>query len=569
MPNLKFKQLLVLSNSARSANQFTFGPSLNLITANDNNVGKSTIVKLLFWTFGCEPFFDTNWTNTDSRTIVAFEIGTKSYEIYRYKSVIKLKEAGSDVIETYTEVTKEFSKRIAAMFSFHALLPTRKDKLVEPPPAFYFVPFYIDQKKSWAGAWEPFDKLGQFQEWKQTIIKYHVGLLTPRYFEIQREKFENKDLKKIAKAEIEKLDVALEVVQAYARPTDKQIALNNDTLEKMSDDIRKDLFELAKQQESLFENLSILKSDLAFFENQKQVALGIVQSLDKDYSFSVENLPPEGVECPLCGTFHENSVYNRTSILKDKMDAEDQLNEIVGSIDKTSRSLEKEETKLVKIRERIASIEAKYSTALGDDLQLDTIVESMASKSISAKVTERQKDVMVDEKRFAKAIRELNKEQKQLQTEYKEEEILTSFQRSFVQYAELVGATDINFALITSPLDYQKVSKEGGAAENTRAMLAYYTSVYNLIKNFGHENLAPFVVDTPNQHEQSKANYDKIIELLMTKVEDTQIILCAMTHVQLEPYRSVANVISVTAEKILLDSKYEEVSKIFQRFSKD
>lgn len=134
MPNLKFKQLLVLSSSARSANQFTFGPSLNLITANDNNVGKSTIVKLLFWTFGCEPFFDTNWTNTDSRTIVAFEIGTKSYEIYRYKSIIKLKEADSDVIETYTEVTKEFSKRIAAMFSFHALLPTRKDKLVEPPP---------------------------------------------------------------------------------------------------------------------------------------------------------------------------------------------------------------------------------------------------------------------------------------------------------------------------------------------------------------------------------------------------------------------------------------------------
>jgi len=243
------------------------------------------------------------------------------------------------------------------------------------------------------------------------------------------------------------------------------------------------------------------------------------------------------------------------------------LNDIVRSIDKSTKGVEKEEAQLTKVRERIASIESKYSSSFGESVKLETVVESIASTSISSKVVNRQKDVMVDEKRFGKAIRQLNKEQKELQGQYNEDEILSSFQRSFVQYSELVGATDINFAAIASPLDYQKVSKEGGAAENTRAMLAYYTTVYNLIKQYGNEVLAPFVVDTPNQHEQSKANYDKIIELLMGKVSDTQVILCAMTHAQLEPYGSVANVITVTSEKILLDSKFEEVSKLFQAYS--
>lgn len=567
MPSLRFKQLLVISNSEKSANRFTFGPNLNLITANDNNVGKSTIVKLLFWAFGCEPFFDTTWINTDSRVIVTFEVNSKAYEIYRYKSIIKLKEDDNDIIETYTEVTSEFSKRIASLFSFHALLPSRKDKLAVPPPAYYFVPFYIDQKKSWSTAWESFDKLGQFKDWKHTIIKYHVGLLTPRYFEIQREKFENKELKKIAKEEIGKLDVALEIVHTYAPPISQTTALNKASFEKMSDDIRKDLFDLTKQQEVVFENLSTLKSDLAFLENQRKVAISVVASLEKDYSFTVENLSSEGIECPLCGTVHENSIYNRASILKDKMDAEDQYNDIVRSIDKATKGIEREEIQLAKIRNQIDSIESKYSNSLGESLKLETIVESIASMSISSKVIERQKDVMADEKKISKTIRQLSKEQKQLQSDYQEDEILKSFQNSFLHYSELVGATDINFAAISSPLDYQKVSMEGGAAENTRAMLAYYASIYNLIKVFGNEFLAPFVVDTPNQHEQSKLNYDKIIELLMGRINDTQVILCAMSHGQLDPYRSVANVITVTSEKILLDSMFEEVAGFFRKYT--
>src|SRR5690606_30235116 len=102
MPNLKFRQLLIISNSAKSANQFQF-QRLNLIKANDNSVGKSTLAKLLFWGFGCEPDFDTTWNGFDCSTIIRFTIGDNEFEIKRYKNSIALKENG--IVTEYPKIT--------------------------------------------------------------------------------------------------------------------------------------------------------------------------------------------------------------------------------------------------------------------------------------------------------------------------------------------------------------------------------------------------------------------------------------------------------------------------------
>lgn len=159
MLNLKFKRLLILSNSIKSANQFEFSETLNLITAVDNSVGKSTLVKLLFWGVGCEPTLDTNWDTTDSKTIVEFNVDTNDYIVKRYKNQISLKINNEDFVD-YEKITGEYSQKVAEILEFKALLPNRSSGLMEtPPPAFYFLPFYIDQKRSWSKAWDNFEKL--------------------------------------------------------------------------------------------------------------------------------------------------------------------------------------------------------------------------------------------------------------------------------------------------------------------------------------------------------------------------------------------------------------------------
>src|SRR4051812_11314486 len=93
MRNLTFTSLAIASPSQRSANLFEFHPQFNLITGPDNSIGKSTLVKLLLWTFGCEPVLDSTWTSTESRCILEFTLDRKRYAVGRSGSTIVLREA--------------------------------------------------------------------------------------------------------------------------------------------------------------------------------------------------------------------------------------------------------------------------------------------------------------------------------------------------------------------------------------------------------------------------------------------------------------------------------------------
>ncbi|MBU2714423.1 hypothetical protein, partial [Zooshikella harenae] len=62
MKTLKFSRLVVISDTENSANQFMFQDHLNLIISKDKNtVGKSTLVKMILWTIGCDVEFADEW----------------------------------------------------------------------------------------------------------------------------------------------------------------------------------------------------------------------------------------------------------------------------------------------------------------------------------------------------------------------------------------------------------------------------------------------------------------------------------------------------------------------------
>ena len=114
------------------------------------------------------------------------------------------------------------------------------------------------------------------------------------------------------------------------------------------------------------------------------------------------------------------------------------------------------------------------------------------------------------------------------------------------------------------PLDYNKVIKEGGAAEGSRAILAYYLSVFTMVEKYGNEVKSALVIDTPNQQEQSDTNYEKIVNLLTNKTsKKTQVLLCAMENEHLEQFRKKAKIITLTKERLMLKSEYENVKKVF------
>lgn len=566
MSHLRFRQLLVMSNSAKSANQFQF-KRLNLITADDNSVGKSTLAKLLFWGLGCEPEFDTTWTTFDCSTITIFSIENREYEIKRYKNIISLKE--QNTITHFPKITGDFSIRLAEIVGFKALLPNQKTgELETPPPAYYFLPFYIDQKRSWSRAWDNFNNLGQYRSWKKTIIKYHVGLLTSDYFELEIEKAIKKNNKIILNSEVEKINSTLEIVEGYLPPATIATVIKND-FDNITIEIEKDLKELSTKQENVFDEYSTLQITKSHLEHQKLIAEKLVQELDKDYVFAVENILGADLKCPLCGTNYENSIENKTSILKDKSQAEDQLDNIILDLVITNRKLAKSSSDLNQIRDEIDNLSHKYLKTNTDEEQFtfSNLVESIGGQSIKKSVTEARDTKLGSIKDLDSDIRLATKSQKNLYQKDYIDDINGDFHSYLSSHIKSLDAQAVNLSQVTSPLSYSKIISEGGAAENSRAILAYYISIFSLVEKYKNEVVSPLVIDTPNQQEQSEDNYSNIVNLILNKIsKNNQVIICAMTNPQLAPLAIKAHIIKLDNSKLLDPKQYLDIKKIFDNW---
>lgn len=82
MREFKLSKIWILSDLEKTANVFTFGPRMNLITSQKNSVGKSSLVKSILWTFGCEPYFDKLWKDQDISCRVEFTINSDIYILF-------------------------------------------------------------------------------------------------------------------------------------------------------------------------------------------------------------------------------------------------------------------------------------------------------------------------------------------------------------------------------------------------------------------------------------------------------------------------------------------------------
>lgn len=563
MKNLYFKQLLVLSNTQKSGNQFRFSKRYNLVIADDNSVGKSTLAKLLFWTFGAEPELAKSWKDTDSKALVVFEIDGQEYTIIRDKSIYYLKENNN--IKKYTKVSGEFSEKIADIVDFKVLLTgkSEEEKPVVPPPAYYFLPYYIDQIKGWSKAWNGFNKLGQFDEKQiKNVIKYHIGLLIPMYFELEQEKYEKTKEIKTLKEEVDKIENALNIISDHV--PQNAVTIDEQKFEIMTNEIKKELFQLANDEEKHLKQLAIVMADKVFLQHQKIIAEKLMKELDEDYKFSVENIENEILECPLCGTFHENSIINRASILVDKQQSMSQLKSITNDLEILNKKIETLKQKSTDIKNKIKELNLKYSVEQDNvKINLNEVMQNFAYKSINQNINETKKEklsAISDNEKNKKAI---NKEQKNLIKKEDIEKINNSFVELMNTYIKILNAEGLNLSDIKTPLDYNKLT-DGGAAENSRGMLAYYLAIFTLIKIYGNEVQAPLIIDTPNQQEQSDNNYEKIIDLIMKKTEQAeQIIICAMNNKHLKKYADDANIITLNNNKLLDKLKYVEIKSIF------
>lgn len=561
MRSLTFQRLVLISDSKRLANQFSFQKRLNLITGKDNSIGKSTLAKSLLWSLGCDPFFDEEWKSNDIKSILYFTINNKEYFSCRGSHSIILGTIG-DEAQRYINITGDFSKDFSDLVNFKMKFPNRGDGNLEiPPPAYYFLPFYIDQIKSWSSPWNSFENLGQYSNWKGPLIKYFTGYLKPEHFDIEENIYEYSEIKKESAHKIEKYQSAVEVI--VDNSVDSSIALDNNDFIKIQNEIKNELYDLIDYQTRLYDAQATITSNIYDLESQYALAITSANELEEDYKFAVESIPTDNLECPLCGTLHDNSLPNRALLLSEKDSLLNEANSISSKIAELNSSLNSLNDDAQFITNEIERINKKYIT--DDDAVenkkdliaqvIDTISTENVSKNIQIKIDNEDLNIS----KANSSIKELKKDQKKLLSTKEKEELNSSFMSKLLANIEALGSTGINLSKVKSPTDYKQLLG-GGAAEAARGLLAYQLSILQQIHGAKSCVVPPFVIDTPNQQEQAGYRYETVIKELMRSVpQDYQIILCAMENSALNEFKHDANVIELNSNRLLTASQYNSL----------
>ncbi|WP_368876868.1 hypothetical protein, partial [Proteus vulgaris] len=206
-----------------------------------------------------------NWIKTEPITLLTFNVDDLELSIIRYdkKTFIVI-----DNEEHYVFDFKELSSFMNKIFDFNLVLTNRKGEPEIPPPTYLFLPFYIDQDKSWSDNLNSFSNLNQFSNWKKSVLDYHSGIRGNDYYKTKSEFDTIKNEYDETTKEISTLNRILISLRDKLKKEYFDIdidSFSNEIAELLSEceKLKEEQFKLKQQLTSLYDDRTILQSRLS------------------------------------------------------------------------------------------------------------------------------------------------------------------------------------------------------------------------------------------------------------------------------------------------------------------
>lgn len=514
MNEMYFKSILIADIQTHTARYQKLRKGINVITSTDNHVGKSSLLKSLYYALGAEVEYDTVWDVNTKLYVVKVSINEKDYTVVRFQKNFAVFEEEKLVLLT-NSVSRELAKFYEEIFSFSIYLPNKKTNKTElAPPAFSFMPYYIDQDRGWNGLYNSFLKLDQYKKNdREKSLYFHLDIYNKHRIEILAEK--------------DRLKSEIEVLK------DKEVKIKI-TIDSLSQEVQNLI--PAETIDELENNLQIPKEKIALLVSRIGEVRNKIQELETtsqrhEYQLSIireyheikqnSNLTKNDNlhECPRCGYTFDDELYNMVRLNYNISNEDYMCQQIQLIINSINEELDGHKEKYVNMMNELEAMEKAF-----DDSQdsYDIYVKQRGLQKSMQDFTAQLGENNYEQSQKTEQIKKLDKELRKLPNKKEIEE-------KYVEYVRLniikLGAWD---AAYEGNIKLIKPIKAQGTLES-KIILAQFVGLFQTIDDFKSKSIRfPFVVDSPRAKEASYASSKDIIKMICDINFLPQIILATM-----------------------------------------
>ena len=361
MKRLTIKKLIVISQSESRSIEIPFEKGLNIIFGG-NKTGKSSIIKSIFTTLGCEcKIMENDWKKIISAYLLFIHYGEQQICIVRQENKFQIFEYSDCSYSCIIETRKFHDYSDCLMEILEVNMPCISKSgdhfNITPPLLFRFQ--YIDQDYGWSKIADSFNNVGYIKNWKSNTNKYVCGYLDDTYYKLQTNKVE----KMLIREEKEKELTYNQNFVSSISSTLKQIK-NTHCVEEVATNIESLLAkseELQKKQFYYNAEMAVLENDIYVNRHKLCIAEHNFVEVKQDIEYAMNQ--DDKLVCPTCGMIYANGLDAQLSITSDLSHNEKLIEELKKIIVISTQKLEELKEKYTNVSSDILSIKQQVQNS--------------------------------------------------------------------------------------------------------------------------------------------------------------------------------------------------------------
>jgi energy-coupling factor transporter ATP-binding protein EcfA2 len=515
MRKLVFKEVSILSKVEKTARREKFGPTINLLTG-ENDVGKSTLIKCLSHTLGADTpgLQNARWKGARPIYCLRFALDGAEFSVLRDEKYFGVFDASDQLLGRFVGISGDrgIAHFLNPLLNFRIELERADDgQLGLAGPAFYFLPFYVDQDEGWAKSWASFNGLQQFSSYRKNMLEYHLGVRPQRYYDAKKKFLELSD----NKGKLEEERAALSSVRdSYVKKKSaRQIDIDPAIFRREIEELVELQNRVYVRQQHVVQELKDIRNERHALENEIIVLQRAIRELDADYELAENPETPDIVACPTCGTEIANSIVERFGILDD--------------IDYCNNLINQRQKRIVDVSMQEEIINSNYRDVTAELTPIESLLKHTREKVSFAEfvAAEGMKDIMGSLSEDINGLMEreeiLRKEIDRLQGDLRVDAKLKRKINAFYQsrMKEFLSVLNVH---VLSESDYKSFEKQiktnALGSDLPRSLLAQYFAFLHTMKAFNASITCPLVLDSPLQQEQDTDNIAAIFSFIFERV---------------------------------------------------